>query len=333
MQEKFIFSYLNKDQNGLFRDLTLTANQSLIEFWPSHKQFKHSYQNIIKDIFLSKKINSFVTMPFQSFFYYLDKYPFTSSTIYHVIIPSSSICYYSMNYLEKLKQKYENVYLYALLTDSLEANSPHLNYVRDKLSSNVWAKVLTYDKYDAKKYGFTWFGYTYYSSFDFVSPSQQTSDLYFVGYDKGNRASLIGKIFDTLESQGVDCNFKMVSNHADTFVNGSQLAYTRKKQTYPEVVADVKSSKCILEVLQEHQQAQSIRYFEAIVYNKKLLTNNVHIKELPYYDPRYMYYFQSVDDIDPCWIKSDYTVDYKYHGEFSPVHLVDFIKQLEKEKV
>lgn len=333
MQEKFIFSYLNKDQNGLFRDLTLDANQSLIEFWPSHKLFKHSFPNTIKDIFLSKKINSFVTMPFQSFFYYLDKYPFASSTIYRVIIPSSSICYYSMHYLEKLKQKYENVYLYALLTDSIEADSPHLNYVRDKLSSKVWNKVLTYDKYDAQKYGFTWFGYTYYSSFDFVSPSQHTSDLYFVGYDKGNRGSLIGEIFDTLESQGVNCNFKVVSNHADTYVNGSKLAYTRKKQTYPEVVADVKSSQCILEVLQENQQAQSIRYFEAIIYNKKLLTNNVHIKELPYYDPRYMHYFQSVEDIDPSWIKSDYTIDYKYHGEFSPVHLVDFIKELEKEKV
>lgn len=65
----------------------------------------------------------------------------------------------------------------------------------------------------------------------------------------------------------------------------------------------MKSTNCILEILQEGQYQQSIRYFEAIIYNKKLLTNNKNVKNLPYFDERYMRYFSSITDIDLSGLK------------------------------
>ena len=47
--------------------------------------------------------------------------------------------------------------------------------------------IWTYDKYDAEEYGFTWLGYTYYSSFDYVKQDDMESDIYYAGYDKGGR--------------------------------------------------------------------------------------------------------------------------------------------------
>lgn len=74
--------------------------------------------------------------------------------------------------------------------------------------------------------------------------------------------------------------FDVVSPNAQK--NESGLKYLKSKIRYLQVVSRVKSSNCILEVLQTNQKAQSLRYFEAIVYNKKLLTiiqglQNYHI--------------------------------------------------------
>ncbi len=53
-----------------------------------------------------------------------------------------------------------------------------MDLVRDKLFSSVWDKVLTYGRYDAEEFWFTYFGYIYYSSFDFVEPDKVSSDVF-----------------------------------------------------------------------------------------------------------------------------------------------------------
>ena len=88
--------------------------------------------------------------------------------------------------------------------------------------------------------------------------------------------------------------------------------------SYQEVLEKISESNCILEILQEKQKTQSIRYFEAVAYNKKLLTNNPNIFSLPFYDKRYMRYFESIQEIDFDWIRSKEVPNYNYQGEFSP---------------
>ena len=107
----------------------------------------------------------------------------------------------------------------------------------------------------------------------------------------------------------------------------SRIKYRNRKISYWQVLECVQGANCILEVLQEGQEAQSIRYFEAVVYNKKLLTTNRHLSELPFYDGRYMKYFEKPEDIDPAWVKEEEKIDYGYRNEFSPLHLIDYIKE------
>lgn len=73
----------------------------------------------------------------------------------------------------------------------------------------------------------------------------------------------------------------------------------------------------------------TLRAYEAVAYNRKLLSNNKTILSFEYYDPRFMRYFEQVKDIDWDWVKEDANVDYDYKGEFSPVLLIDdIIKRL-----
>lgn len=322
--DKFIFTYVDEDREGIFRELTTDEAKKIIDYLPSHKSYTNPFLNKAEKLCLSYQLNSRFQVPFQSVFYNLDAYKYESHHIYHMIMPSTSISKFTVKYLKDFKNRHKNVKLYALITDSMHASSPHMNLVREKLFSDVWDRVLTYDKYDAEEYGFTWFGYTYYSSYDFVEPDPITSDIYYVGYDKGGRSQNVLDVYQKILSGGGTARFDVVSDKPEDPVSG--LTYLHRKISYPQVISRVKSTNCILEILQNNQQAQSLRYFEAVVYNKKLLTNNHNITGLPYYDERFMKVFSNADDIDIGWVKKIDHIEYGYKGEFSPMGLVDFIE-------
>ena len=67
-------------------------------------------------------------------------------------------------------------------------------------------------------------------------------------------------------------------------------------------------------------------HFEAVCMNKKLLTNNPYIVSFPFYNPKWMRIFSSLEDIDIEWIRNREKIDYGYNGEFSPVHLIDYLQ-------
>ena len=66
-----------------------------------------------------------------------------------------------------------------------------------------------------------------------------------------------------------------------------------------------------------------MRFYEALFYNKYLITNNVSAKEHPYFDDRYMQVIKSVEDIEVSKIKPEEVVDYQYNNELSPVFFME----------
>ena len=91
---------------------------------------------------------------------------------------------------------------------------------------------------------------------------------------------------------------------------------------YEKVIGNILSTNCVLEMVAKGQKVQTARYYEAVCYNKKLLTNNPNIKELSFYNPQYMKYFENIEDIDFEWVKRKETIDYHYNNEFSPNHIL-----------
>ncbi len=83
----------------------------------------------------------------------------------------------------------------------------------------------------------------------------------------------------------------------------------------------------MLEILPDNQKEKTGRYLEAILYNKKLLTNNKYLNMLPYFKERYMKYFENIEDIDIEWIKKVEDIDYGYKGEFSPNNILKLIEK------
>ena len=56
------------------------------------------------------------------------------------------------------------------------------------------------------------------------------------------------------------------------------------------------------------------------------------VKNLPYYNPEYMFIFTNIEDIDINWIKQDVVVDYEYQDDFSPINFLEEIKMFVSSK-
>ena len=325
MKRKYLFAFIYDNRDCLFRDILST--ESPIEYFPSHKKYGNRIVNFIESCVLSYQVNSKVNFPFQTAFYNLDSYEYEGDVEYYLIIPNSSIAKFTVKYLSSFKNKHKNIKLVALLVDSMHGSSIQMNLVRNKLKTDIWDYILTYDKYDAAEFGYSWIGYTYYSAHDDASVSNHKSDIFCVSSPKG-RVGTYAELYKIFQFHNVNCNFRLFTHSKEKYLAGTDLEYMHDFMKYDDVVGEIKASNCILEILQPNQKMQTIRYFEAIVYNKKLLTNNSNIYELPYYDSRYMKVYSKTEDIDCDWIKKKEKIQYDYNNEFSPNELVTVLSKL-----
>lgn len=327
MNEKIVFTFPTYPPIFIFNDfIGAEAREKNIDFLLPYKDGKNKITKIIKKILFSYKINKIIKMPLKRIFYNIENYNWESDLEYRFIITTEALAYYSIDYLLKFKKKHPNVLLYVLCTDSLSAHSVHLLFVREKLFSDIWTMVLTYDKYDAEKYNFKWVGYNIYSNIKTTLKDASTSDIYYVGRIKANdgRKIILSKVFNFLSSNGISCRFDIVDRSKKNTSSGYNIL--RHDISYEVVLSRIETTNVILEILQDGQETQTARWFEAISHNKKLLSNNKHIAELPYYNSRYMRYFEKLEDIDIEWIKEKVDIDYGYKNEFSPLNIIDIIR-------
>ena len=190
--------------------------------------------------------------------------------------------------------------------------------------------IYTVDEGDSIKYNLNLFP-TPYSVIDKYKTIIPKNDIYFCGVTK-DRGNKIKKILDAIEKNNITtkmdifCNsmeYKNLKNYkkvANIYENANFIPYFK-------VLEKTLQSRCILELVQENQNALTLRAYEAIAYNRKLLTNCKTILSFKYYNPAYIQYFENISDIDWNWVKKDINIDYKYNGEFSPKRLIDDIKK------
>jgi len=240
-----------------------------------------------------------------------------------IVVTNSCVDIINYKFLQKCKSK--GVKINLIILDSLNADSYVVKKSRKYFFLPIWDDVFTFDLQDAKEYGFIYKGYCYYSRNEHYSFSGNCKyDIYFIGGTKGNRAKLINTTYKYFSDKGCKCIYdvKLKSKEGGKCEG---INYLQKMMKYDDVLHRMGDCKCILEIVQEKQNGPSLRYFEAIFYNKKLITNNKNIVNYPYYNPKWMKIMETPEDIDIEWIKSSDSVDYHYKGEFSPVNFIKYV--------
>lgn len=139
-------------------------------------------------------------------------------------------------------------------------------------------KVATYSLFDSKKYNIP-LNNTYYFSEIKLPRENLTTDIYFLGGDKG-RYQLLTSLNREFKNRGLSTEFIVVQS------NG---LYRQKKYdkplSYKENLVHIARSKAILEILSNPDDGLSLRAMEALFFKKKLITNSKEIKFHPFYNP------------------------------------------------
>jgi hypothetical protein len=82
-----------------------------------------------------------------------------------------------------------------------------------------------------------------------------------------------------------------------------------------------------LEILQKPGEGPTLRSTEAIVYNKKIITNDAGAAANPFYDDQFVHIFDIPENINLGFIKKESEPNYNYQGEYSASN---FLKRVEE---
>lgn len=323
---KYIF-ILNGEgiEKEILKDLKQNENVYFVE--SQSIKPKNKILAFIQRVHFSFKINSIINLPFKSIWYKIKAEKFNDKDNYIFIVTDGVLGNPDISLYKKIKKKIKNSYFILYTVDSIDLKQN--KGVRKYFKDNIWDLVYTFDYQDSQKYNLKFLNYHYYSNREIVKKDKPKYDIYYISMIKEERFNNEIKLIKKLNESNISCNVDFFNrNNVDTsnYSEISGIKFLTKKKPYNEVLKEIENSNCILEILQPGQKGQTLRYFEAIVYNKKLLTNNENIKNMPFYNPKYMKVFKTIDDIDFNWIKKEEKIDYNYKNEFSPQH---FIKELD----
>lgn len=222
----------------------------------------------------------------------------------------------------------QNKHLILYFLDS--SNNPLCFEALELTKSIKFDAIFTFDKNDASRFGFRHIYYIYskFRQNQKIKASDKTAHhkLGFWGSDKG-RLPLLEGLSEMLSRYNISHHFSIVGVDEGITNNDTNIEINHSIP-YREIIDELQNVDIILDVVVPGQTGLSYRAIEAVCYNKKLLTNNPTILQFPYYNQRYMRYFDSVDSVDISFLLDDDKVQFEYNNEYSPVKFLNTIKSI-----
>lgn len=312
----------------MYNDLFQTSKYDVTEIPQFIKMPK--LLRLVKSIHLSDKINYRINTPFKGIwnpFYTLSHYNFEEKENYCILFLNGTLrTKFSFKYLKNLKEKHPNVKLAVIIYDS--KSNPSSNRTYDML--DIFDFKFSFDEQDCLKYNLEHFPSTFSMPTFLEESVQRHSSAYFIG-TASQRLSTLHRILPTISQQIPGCNFHLVG-------------VKKKEQLYPQlidycasipycaVLQDVYNTDCIIDIVKAGQTGISLRCCEAILFNKKYVTNNIELYKFPFFDHRYMRVIQNeLTSEDIQFIMDKIPVNYNYNGLFSPLRILERIEAIYKK--
>lgn len=272
----------------------------------------------------SVRLNRICKLPFKKIWYpiYFKKQNFSQNRnlcfILQVRLPIS--------YLKYLKKKYPKskfVSIYRDLRKVTEENNPEYP------GNPIFDLEMTIDRKEASK-----FGWTHFEEFESkitvpITDNYPESDVFFAGKAKDRLPRLL-KAYEILSNAGLKCKYYLTGVPVSDRKNLPGIEYSDRFMQYSEMLYHTVNSRCILEINQENAVGYTSRFLEAVMFNKRLITDNLDVKKSKFYSKDNIQVISEIDDISVDFINGSNEVNYNYNNEFSPLYLLE---RIDKELV
>lgn len=228
-------------------------------------------------------------------------------------------------YLAYLRRRYPDCKIVLFYRDTIAHQKRAIPNLDLSLMKNNSDLILTANRFDAEKYGLVKFD-SFCSNIPVAdAPDYPLSDVMFVGLAK-DRLDTLHKAYKTFTEAGLKCDFYITGVPAEKRLADTEIEYADKPMSYREMLYRTKNSRCLLEVTQGGSDGYTSRFFEALCYNKLLITDNARVTETKFYDPAFIQVYSSADEINTAFVK-DTRVDYNYQDEYSPLRTLELIER------
>ena len=190
------------------------------------------------------------------------------------------------------------------------------------MNFDLFDKILSFDRADCSKYGFTFMpqGQVFSKPKNMQVSKAKKTDIFFAGMGVG-RVEILNETALRLEGE-VEYKMHVVGVPEDKQERQTHIAYNQPI-SYEEEMQYTYNTNTVLDVVKEGQSGITLRICEALLFNKKILTNNESVKYMPFYNPIYIWIYKDASEIDVSFIKDNRPVDYGIPEDyFSPKHII-----------
>lgn len=234
------------------------------------------------------------------------------------------------NYFNYLKHCYPDCRLLLYLTNPVQyyQKSQGMFVAEEsyKLVHSTFDAVITYNPIDAVN-----FGLVYYPGLYSVLPLEkqtETSDIFFIGAAKDRLHKIIG-IYKQLKANGFGCDFHITNVPKDLQELPQEIHYN-KPLSYFEVLDHVMKSRGILEIAHGGNSGLTLRFFEALVYDKNFVTDNTFLHNSEFRSFKKVFPIRNSPrlDVDLDEYRAAAKLVNNYRNEYSPTRLIVFLEAL-----
>ena len=244
----------------------------------THSNFQERATNAISKVFLNKNLK---TEKRQQFVLdSLNKLGHQDQIL--VLSPDA----FDMSTLEEIKTRCKRLITY--LYDSLE------RFPVEDEKLNLFDKVFSFDIIDIKKHNFE--KLTNYIYLNHLTGEHQKPkmDLFYITSYDNKRVSYIKLLAKKLIALNLRFQIMIIGkkswknqlkNLFITVPENLSIIFSIKKICHKDLPKHYKNSKALLDLTRENQHGLSFRVFEAMALEKKIITDNVIIKNYDFYNP------------------------------------------------
>lgn len=123
--------------------------------------------------------------------------------------------------------------------------------------------------------------------FDCIPPvykefNHQKPKLYFVGLYWENREEKIDKFIESLSKKNIELSIHIQYYHKSEIKN-PKIKYLKNRITFLENLKNVEEADVLLDFVDPVHNGLSIRFFEALYYKKKVITDNLMVRNYDFY--------------------------------------------------
>ncbi|MGO3184132.1 MAG: hypothetical protein ACTIJ9_14995 [Aequorivita sp.] len=178
---------------------------------------------------------------------------------------------------QKIKQL-TNRYVAYLYDSSRRRPIVHL------LDANLFDTVFSFDPEDVKTYNLKPItNYIYFDKKPITKTEELKYDCFTVCY-LDERLETINRIAEIFNRKNLKSNFIIVGKNKPEHIH-QDVIFSEGRFNQDQVHQQISESKAILDLLRDDQRGLSFRIFEAMGFQKKIITSNKYVEDFDFYNP------------------------------------------------